>query len=332
MGPAEKPLSRRMRRGVSHSEATASATMTSSRHGACRRATASTTPTSHDRVEPSVHAQRLDAGAVATEGGERLTRELHRVEDEEGRRGAPPSIRPHCGPEPERPGERHAGQVAEEQRRIAQRRQHAADVGHDEDEEDDGVLDVRALAVGLQERPDEQHGGARGPHEGRQEPAERQEPGVGGGRRHQVASQQDAAGDHEQAGEQDDERDVVDGRVQEAGRMAQPVEGEHGEAQDRGGEQLVAVRLPPVRDPERAHGDGQQHGRQTAARCRAAARSRGHPRSSASHLALTSSTDAAVLDELREGPERRGQHAAPPGARRSASPGPPSPPHCRDRC
>ena len=53
-------------------------------------------------------------------------------------------------PERERPEEGHAFQVAQEQRRIADRQQAAAAVADDEDEEHDRVGDVLALAVGFQ--------------------------------------------------------------------------------------------------------------------------------------------------------------------------------------
>ena len=68
--------------------------------------------------------------------------------------------------QPEGPGERHAQQVAQEERRVAERRQAAADVRDEEDEEDDGVGDVLALAVRLQQGTDEQHRGAGRADEG----------------------------------------------------------------------------------------------------------------------------------------------------------------------
>ena len=56
------------------------------------------------------------------------------------------------------PEEGHAAQVAQEQGRIAQGREAAADVGNQEDEEDDDVRLVLAPGVGTQQRADEQHG------------------------------------------------------------------------------------------------------------------------------------------------------------------------------
>ena len=179
IGPAEKPLSRRMRAGVSLSETAARAHDGQLAPGrAAGRPPPARRPASQTALRPPCTRSGSMSSAVAPEGRRRLPRELHGVEDEEGGEEHG-EHQPPVRPQPEGPGERHAGQVAEEQRRIAQRRQHAPDVGHDEDEEDDGVLHARALAVRLQQGPDQQHGGAGGAHEGGQEAAEGEKAGVG---------------------------------------------------------------------------------------------------------------------------------------------------------
>ena len=73
------------------------------------------------------------------------------------------------------PEEVHALEEAEEQRRIAQRRERAADVRHDEDEEHDHVRLVAAVVVGADQRADQQHRGAGGAHQARQHRADRQD-------------------------------------------------------------------------------------------------------------------------------------------------------------
>ena len=101
------------------------------------------------RVEPALQPQRLDLGAVTPPRRPRLVRVLpripERIDDQQGD-GQQEPLRP----ETEGPRERHALQIAEEERRITQRRQHAADVAHEEGEEDHRVLDAPALAIGLQ--------------------------------------------------------------------------------------------------------------------------------------------------------------------------------------
>ena len=72
---------------------------------------------------------------------------------------------------PKRPEERHAVQEAEEERRIAERRQRAADVRDQEDEEDERVGAVAARAVGPQQRADSDHRGA-----GRSDPRREDDP------------------------------------------------------------------------------------------------------------------------------------------------------------
>ncbi|MDT4849553.1 hypothetical protein FQZ97_836770 [compost metagenome] len=76
------------------------------------------------------------------------------------------------------PEEIHALEEAEEQRRIAKRRQAATDIGHQEDEEHHDVDVVPAVVVGPQQRADQQHGGARGAHQRRQQRAQGQQAGV----------------------------------------------------------------------------------------------------------------------------------------------------------
>ena len=96
----------------------------------------------------------------------------------------------------------------EEQRRIPDRQQAAAAVADEKDEEHERVGDVPALPIGLQERPDEQHGRARGADEARGDRTDAEEGRVHGRRGDEVALDPHAAGDHVQREQEDDERDV----------------------------------------------------------------------------------------------------------------------------
>ena len=60
-------------------------------------------------------------------------------------------------PQVQRPREGDTVQETEEERRVAQRGQQTAAVGHDEDREEDGVDLVHTLAVRRKERTDQQH-------------------------------------------------------------------------------------------------------------------------------------------------------------------------------
>ena len=103
----------------------------------------------------------------------------------------------------------YAQQVSQKQRRIAQRQQAAAAVAHDENEEDDRVLDVLPLAVGFQQRTDQQHRRAGGADETRQNGARGEKCTVGQGMGGQVALDANAAADGVQAEQENDERDVL---------------------------------------------------------------------------------------------------------------------------
>ena len=84
--------------------------------------------------------------------------------------------------EAQRPGEGDAEEIPEEEGRIPERRQAAADVGHHEDEEDDGVRDVAALLVRGQQRTDEEDGGPGRADEGREHRAHAEEAVLTAGR------------------------------------------------------------------------------------------------------------------------------------------------------
>ena len=114
--------------------------------------------------------------------------------------------------ERERPEERHAVQEPEEERRVAERRQRAADVGDQKDEEDHGVGNVSPLAVGAEKRPDEQDRRTRGADPGGEDGADDHDRGVDRRRAPQRPANEDPAADREQRADQHDERHVVDDR------------------------------------------------------------------------------------------------------------------------
>ena len=107
------------------------------------------------------------------------------------------------------PQKRHALQITEKQRWIAQRQQAAAAVADDEDENHHGVGDVLPLAVGFQQRPNQHHRGARGADQaGQHRPPIGQECRIRRGMGRQIAFDPNAAADGVQAQQQHDERHV----------------------------------------------------------------------------------------------------------------------------
>ena len=161
-----------------------------------------------DDVGPAVQAEggllglvRLEVGRLLVAVGPPLDAV---VGDEQQRVDEEP-----LGGEREGPGEGDAAQHPEEQRRVAERGEQAAAVGDDEDREDHRVDLVATLGVGVEQRADQEHRGAGGADEARQDPADGQERGVVAGRRADVTGEEEPARDDEQRQQQGDELGVL---------------------------------------------------------------------------------------------------------------------------
>jgi len=183
------------------------------------------------------------------------------VDHEEHRQQVPHGPEPE-GPQAQRPGERDTPQVAEEERRIAHRREQPAAVRDQQDEEEGDVRDVLALPVGAQDRPDQQHARAGGADQVREHRPDGQDRQVGLRRGPEVAADVDAAGDDVERPEQRDERDVLVAAVQQAlGELEEQVD-PHRRRDDGREDPAVPVALPPVVGHERQDRDPEQHHRE----------------------------------------------------------------------
>ena len=100
------------------------------------------------------------------------------------------------------PEELNALEEAEEQRGIAQGSQGAADVGNQEDEEDNGVDFVLAVRVCTEQGADEQHGRAGGTHPTGQDRTHQKNAEVDHWLAHQLAGETNTSGNCEQCEEQ----------------------------------------------------------------------------------------------------------------------------------
>ena len=163
---------------------------------------------------------------------------------------------------PRWPEEIDALQEAQEQRRVAERRQRAADIRHQEDEEHHGVDLVAPPLIGLDDRADEQHRRACGPHPARQHRAEQQDAGVDDGRADQPAGEPDAAGHGKEREQQDDEGNVFEQRhMQHLEQGELPAEHDQ-EGQQEGerpeGRDLAEMVVPEGRRQQRKERDRQQ--------------------------------------------------------------------------
>ena len=166
----------------------------------------------------------------------------------------------HGGPE-----EAHALEEAEEKGRVAKRTEGAADVGNEEDEEDDLMHTEAAVLVGPEQGADKQHGRSRGAHPAGNERAYQQDARIHNRGARQRAFQADAAGHGKQGEQQQDEGHVFQQqgfRREEKGR----VKTEHEQAGHQKGQppeygHFAEMVLPEVGDGQRAERDGQQHAR-----------------------------------------------------------------------
>ena len=163
---------------------------------------------------------------------------------------------------PGRPEEVDAVQETDEQRRIAERRECAADIGDEEDEEHDDVDVVKARGIGAQERADQDHGRAGGADHAGDQGAEGEDRAVDEWRAAQVSRHQDAAGHHVEREQHHDEAQIFrqhhmhEGR-DGGGRAVQRGERRHGEGAPDENE-LAVVAVPDFREQQRPGRNGQQ--------------------------------------------------------------------------
>ncbi len=165
-----------------------------------------------------------------------------------------------------RPEEVDALQESQEQRRIAERRQRAADVGHQEDEEHHHMRAVLPVVVGPKQRPYQDHGGARRAHHARQGGPRREKSDIHRRTAVQIAADVDSAGDGEQGQQQDDERQKLDEqRVNDLAQREVHAEAcrerdHERQGPERGG--LAEMVMPEARRRQRYQRDRQQNARE----------------------------------------------------------------------
>ena len=198
-------------------------------------------------------------------------------------------------PQSEGPFERHTAQHAEEQRRIAQRREQTAAVRDDEDRIDDRVGPVSAVLVRVEDRSDEQHRRTRGADEGGEHTTDGEEDRVVPRRRFDVADEEDSARSDEQTADEHDELEIFEERIDDGGRLSadeEPDRDRH--AEDERDDEFDEVAIPDLlssRDQgEHRDAPEQQNERNDAPP------GHDHPRT----LLLLLSTSALVLSTLTE--------------------------------
>ena len=170
-----------------------------------------------DGADDAGNEQEIDAAAdaevgwrldLADRGDEAILPVVPDIEHDEDREHETGN---ECRFEPEMPGrpeEVDAVQETDEQRRIAERRECAADIGDEEDEEHDDVDVVKARGIGARERADQDHGRAGSTDHAGDQGAEGEDRAVDEWRAAQVSRHQDAAGHHVEREQHHDEAQI----------------------------------------------------------------------------------------------------------------------------
>ena len=162
-----------------------------------------------------------------------------------------------------RPEEVNATQETQEQGRIAQRSEAAADIGHQEDEENKGVHAVFAVLIGFEQRTNDEHGRTgRSHHIGKQR-TRKQKGRIHHRRSLERRTNMNAACHHKQSTHKDNERNVVtDNGVRDGAggnRAAIDRKKRHSAQQGPSYSDLTEVVMPEVRHKHRAQGNAQQN-------------------------------------------------------------------------
>ena len=158
------------------------------------------------------------------------------------------------------PPEGNPLQITQKQWRIANGRQAAAHVRHDENKEND-VVRGDAVLVHPQPRPDQEHGRAGRAQNICQDGADQQKNHIDQRRRLAFDIDVDAAGNHKQRADQQDETGVIVRHVQHAVRRPQHqkviAQGNDAETE----RDLGIMPGPPMRGEQRRQGDGAEQQR-----------------------------------------------------------------------
>ena len=162
-----------------------------------------------------------------------------------------------------RPEEIDAVEEADEQRRIAERRQRAADIADEEDEEHHDMDVVQPRRIGPDQRPDQNHRGAGSADDAGNERAEGEHQRIDQRRAAHRAGDHDAAGDHIEREQDGDEAEIVAKQRMRQGRQRgidAAQRRERGERQRRPDEgEFAVVVMPDAPDDKRRERDGQQN-------------------------------------------------------------------------
>ena len=170
----------------------------------------------------------------------------------------------HVGKNLHGPEEVDPVQKSQKQRRIAQRCEGAAGVGHQKNEEHHHEGSVAAIGVGAQKGADEQHGRAGGAHPGRQHGADHQNGRIDHRGASQSSPQQNPARDRVKRPQQNNEWNIVGQDDMQDLVHGDTLERDHKRNAQAGGPEardFSEMVVPEIRQDQRHEGDRQQHAR-----------------------------------------------------------------------
>ena len=169
------------------------------------------------------------------------------------------------------PKERHAAQETQKQRRIAQRRQAAADIGHDKNEEHKSVHLVATPFVGGQQRTNQQHSRTGRPHEVSNKSPHKENAGIDDRTTDEAAADVNTARNNKKCADEQNKGNVVtDHGVRNradchVGRKRHKDRNYAGQPPGNGN--LAVVVVPQVGRDERHKGNGQKNARKRNCPC-----------------------------------------------------------------
>ena len=161
-----------------------------------------------------------------------------------------------------RPEKIHALEEAEEQGRVAERCERAADIGDQEDEEHDDMHIVLSIVIGAKHGAYHDHRCAGGPDQAGKNGADAEQDRIRNRSTVKIAGNHYAAGDREQRQQKQDEGDVFQqGSVNErihCGRQSDEQRRRYRHERRPDERDLAVVMFPEVRRKERKQGNRKQ--------------------------------------------------------------------------
>ena len=191
--------------------------------------------------------------------------EHHRVNQEVARQQNPDRHEPGCEQMARGPEKAHALEEAEKERRVTERREGTANIGHQKNKEDKGMHFALAVFIGADERTDKQHGRPRRPHEIREHRTERKKGRIDDRTADKAAAHMNTTCHDKERADKNQKRQIVSeknmrNRVKcHVAAIEDPHR--HGTAERPENSDFAEVMMPDMRGEQRKKGNGEENPR-----------------------------------------------------------------------